>query len=63
MGKPGSGYMISTPGSPSMVMAANMVGLPPGMIMMRSGVTSTPVVWIVRRTTASRRGRMPGAGV
>ena len=41
-GKPGSGYMISTPGSPNIRMDMNMVGLPPGMIITSSGDTVTP---------------------
>jgi hypothetical protein len=42
MGKPGSGYMISTPGSPNIKMDMYMVGLPPGMIITSSGDTVTP---------------------
>ena len=46
-----------------MMIAAYMVGLPPGRIMTLSGDTSTPVVASVRRTTASRVASSPLAGV
>ena len=36
---------------------------PPGRIITFSGDTSTPVVAIVRRTTASRQASSPVAGV
>ena len=51
------------PGAPNMVMAANMVGLPPGMIITQSGEISMPVVVSVRRATASRVAGKPLAGV
>ena len=54
---------MSTPGSPNMMIAAYMVGLPPGRIITFSGETSTPVVVSVRRTTASRVASSPVAGV
>jgi hypothetical protein len=54
---------MSTPGSPNISMAANMVTLPPGTMRTLSGDTSTPVVASVRRATASRSGGMPTAGV
>jgi len=63
MGNPGSGYIISQPGSPIIKMAANMVTLPPGIMQMFSGETSTPVVSNVRCATASRKGKIPVAGV
>jgi hypothetical protein len=34
--------MISTPGSPNIRIAMNMVTLPPGMIITSSGETETP---------------------
>ena len=40
-----------------------MVTLPPGTTAMRSGDTSTPVMWSVRRATASRVLLVPSAGV
>ncbi len=42
MGNPGSGYMISVPDSPSISMAKNIVGFPPGTIRRFSGSTTTP---------------------
>ena len=55
--------MISAPGWPNIRIEKNMVGLPPGMMTIVSGSTSTP--WRRARSlaTASRSGRMPCAGV
>ena len=55
--------MISTPGSPNMVIAKYMVTLPPGTMTMRSGSISTPRYFRMSSATASRSGRMPFAGV
>ena len=63
IGKPGSGYMISTPGSPNINMAKNIVGLPPGTTMMRSGATSAPLRANMSLAMASRNSGMPAAGV
>ncbi len=63
MGKPGSGYMISAPGWPNIRIEKNMVGLPPGMMTIVSGLTSTPWRRAKSFATASRKGRMPWAGV
>ena len=55
--------MISLPGSPNIVIAKYIVTLPPGTITTRSGSTSTPRHFRMSSATASRKGRMPFAGV
>ena len=55
--------MISAPGWPNISTAKNMVGLPPGMMTMLSGLTSTPCRRFRSFATDSRSGRMPWAGV
>ena len=55
--------MISVPGSPNIIMAKNIVTLPPGTISTRSGETVTPWRRCRSATTASRSGRMPLASV
>ena len=57
MGKPGSGYMISAPGWPNIRIEKNMVGLPPGMMTMSSGLDLDAVaaVQVLRHRLAQRQ--------
>ena len=54
---------MSTPGAPNIRIAIYIVILPPGTISTLSGETVTPWRLCKSAATASRRGRMPVAGV
>ena len=55
--------MISAPTSPNIRIDMYIVGLPPGMIITSSGDTVTSKRLCRSAATASRKGRIPVAGV
>ena len=63
MGKPGFGYIISEFFAPNIKMLKNIVGFPPGIIIIFSGDISTLCLFRKSSETASLSGKIPLAEV